>query len=122
MAITTLEYDVLNNAFAVCKTLLSDLEPQLATFREIYDAEGGVKATLTQESLDGVFTFSGLTKAQVDDGLYALTAVLLPAIESSYTAIAQLAARARGFAPLPPQPMPTPPALMMAPPTTGAQP
>lgn len=108
MAITTLEYDLLNNAFAVCKTLLNDLQPRLAEFQELYDSTGGVKETLTQEDLDGVSTFSGITKTQVDDGMYALTAVLLPAVEASYTALAQMAARARGFAPPPPVSLPPP--------------
>ena len=99
MAITTLEYDVLTNAFAVCKKILNELEPALAQFREIYDSAGGVKETLTQEELDSVPAFSGLTKTQADDGLYVLTALLLPAIESSTTALAHMAARDRGFAP-----------------------
>lgn len=107
MAILTLEYDVVTQAAAVCKKVLTELEPALSQFREIYDAGGGVKSTLTQADLDGVASFSGLTKAQVDDALYALTALLLPAIESSTTALAQLAARDRGFAP--PLPFMTPP-------------
>ena len=106
MAITTLEYDAVTQAAAVCKKVLTELEPALAQFREIYDAAGGVKSTLTQEDLDGVPAFSGLTKVQVDDALYALTALLLPAIEDSTTALAQLAARDRGFAPPLPVSMP----------------
>lgn len=113
MAITQLEYDTLTNAFAVAKTAITDLQPQLEGLREIYDSGGGVKETLTQEDMDAIPALSGLTKAQADDGLYALTATLLPAIEAGYTALAQLAARSRGFAPpvpvpLTPAPAPTP--------------
>lgn len=111
MAITQLEYDTLTNAFAVAKTAITDLQPRLEELREIYDSAGGVKETLTQEDLDGVPALSGLTKAQADDGLYALTAVLLPALETSYTALAQMAARSRGFAPplmVAPPPVPVP--------------
>jgi hypothetical protein len=108
VAILTLEYDTITQAAAVCKKILHELEPALAQFREIYDAGGGVKETLTQEDLDGVASFSGLTKAQCDDALYALTALLLPAIEQSTTALSQLAARDRGFAP--PLPVMMPPA------------
>ena len=111
MAITQLEYDVLTSAFAVAKTAITDMQPRLEELRELYDSAGGVKETLTQEDLDGVATFSELTKAQADDGLYALTAVLLPALETSYKALAQMAARSRGFAPPLPMPPPTPPAL-----------
>lgn len=109
MSISQLEFDVLTNAFAVCKMAINDLQPRLEELRELYDSAGGVKETLTQEDLDGVATLSGLTKAQADDGLYALTAVLLPAVEASYTALAQMAARSRGFAP--PLPM-APPATL----------
>jgi hypothetical protein len=107
MSITQLEFDTLNNAFAVAKTDITDLQPRLDELREIYDSAGGVKETLTQDDLNGVAALSGLTKGQADDGFYALTAVLLPALETSYTALAQMAARSRGFAP----------PLMIAPPT-----
>ena len=108
MAITQLEYDTLTNAFAVAKTAITDLMPRLEELREIYDSVGGVKETLTQADLDGVAALSGLTKEQADDGFYALTAVLLPTLDNTYTALAQLAARSRGFAPPLPMAPPTP--------------
>jgi len=49
--------------------------------------------TLTQEELDEVPELSGLTKQQVDDGVYVLTTLMLPAIQNGYPALAQLAAR-----------------------------
>lgn len=109
VSISQLEYDVLNNAFAVCKKVLNELEPALAQFRAIYDAAGGVKETLTQEDMDGVPALSGLTKTQADDGFYVLTALLLPAIEQSTASLATMAARDRGFAPPLPMAPPAPP-------------
>lgn len=102
MAISTLEYDTVNNACATCQALLADLEPKLSQLQQIFDSEGGVKSTLTQEDLDGVAAFSGLTVAQVTDGLYVLTALLLPSIQEGTPALTQLAARYRGFAAPPP--------------------
>ena len=49
--------------------------------------------TLTQEELDAIPELSGLTLTQVNDGLYALTAVILPGIQTAYPALAQLSAR-----------------------------
>ena len=33
MSMTTLEYDTLTNAFAACKTILTDLQPRLSELR-----------------------------------------------------------------------------------------
>ena len=93
MPMSTLERDTLAKSFAASKTLLLDLQPKLSGLREIYDSAGGVKTTLTQAEMDEEAALSGLTKAQADDGLYALTAVILPAIEQTYAALAQLSAR-----------------------------
>lgn len=106
MAITTLEYDLVNNAAQACSMILTDLQPKLTGFRQIYDSAGGVQSTLTQEELDSIPSFSGLTVQQVTDAMYALTTVLLPAIESGYGALSTLGARYRGLgAPLPPMPL-----------------
>lgn len=93
MPMSQLEKDTLSKSFAVSKQFLLDLEPKLASLRELYDSASGVKTTLTQEELDEEAALSGLTKAQVDNGLAALTTVLLPAIEAQYPFLAQLAAR-----------------------------
>lgn len=93
MPMSTLERDTLAKSFAVSKTLLLDLQPKLAGLDQIYNSAGGVKESLTQEDLDEVLELSGLTKVQTDDGLYALTAVIFPAIAQAYPALAQLAAR-----------------------------
>jgi hypothetical protein len=93
MPMSTLERDTLAKSFSVSKQLLLDIQPKLAGLQQIYDSAGGVKETLTQAELDEIAELSGLTTQQVTDGLYALTTVLLPAIEAGYPALAQLAAR-----------------------------
>lgn len=101
MSMTVLESDTLTLAFAVSKMVITDLQPRLAALQQQYDATGGVKDTLTQSEMDEQAVLSGLTKQQADDGLYALTAVLLPSIEAGFTALSALASRYRGFAPPP---------------------
>lgn len=93
MPTNQLEHDTLSKLFAVCKTILNDLQPKLASFGQIYDSAGGMKETLTQEELDEIPELSGLTKQQVDDGMYVLTTLILPAINNGYPSLAQLAAR-----------------------------
>ena len=93
MAASQLELDTLSKAFAVCKQLLLDIQPKLEGLREIYDSVGGVKATLTQEDMDAIPELSGLAKAQLDDGLFVLTTILVPALENGYPSLAKLAAR-----------------------------
>ena len=93
MPMSVLERDTLAKSFAVAKQLLNDIHPKLAGLRQIFDAEGGVKTTLTQAELDAVPELSGLTTQQVTDGLYVLTTVLLPGLDDGYPAVAQLAAR-----------------------------
>ena len=104
MSISALEYDTLNKGFAICAGLLSDLQPRLAAMQQVFDSEGGVKTTLTQTELDEVQAFSGLTIQQVADGMYVLTALLLPALTQGYPSLSQLASRHRGGMTLPPQP------------------
>jgi hypothetical protein len=93
MAISALEHDTLAKACAISKQLLLDIQPKLAVLAQIYDSAGGLKETLTQADLDELAALSGLTKAEADGGLYALTTVALPAIITGYTALAKLAAR-----------------------------
>jgi hypothetical protein len=105
MTISALELDTVTNASAACKIILGDMLPRLQGLQHIYDSGGGVKETLTQDELNEVTALSGLTKTQVDDAMYVLTAVLLPAIDSNYAQLAQLAARHRGTMPMPPTTM-----------------
>ncbi len=93
MAITILEQNTVSNGCAIASKILKDIFPLLSELNIIYDSDGGVKQTLTQQKLDSVASFSGLTKAQLDDGMFVLTATLRPAILNAYSQLAEIAAR-----------------------------
>jgi hypothetical protein len=93
MPMSTLEKDTLSRLFAICKTVQADLQPKLSQLDSIYNSAGGVTSTLTQEELDELPELSGLTKQTCDDGVYALTNGVLPALVNATAAISQLAAR-----------------------------
>lgn len=93
MPMSQLELDTLSKIFAIAKQVIADIHPKLASLAQIYDSAGGMSETLTQEELDEIVSLSGLTKQQVDDGVYVLTTLMLPAIQNGYPALAQLAAR-----------------------------
>jgi hypothetical protein len=114
MSMSQLEFDTVNAIAAICKQVISELEPKLSELQQLYDAAGGVKETLSQEELDEIAVFSDLSKTTLDDAAYALTTTILPAITNSFPALAQVAARSRGFAPPLPVPL-TPPVVMVAP-------
>ena len=78
---------------AVAKLLLDQVKPVLDQLNPIYDGAGGVKTTVDQAGLDGVSSFSGLTKTQLDDGMYVLTATIKAALDNGLTQLTQLAAR-----------------------------
>jgi len=92
MTISTLEHDVLAKHFALCKTVLADLQPKLASLNELYNAVGGVKETLDQAEMDELPELSGLLKTTVDDAVFALSNVL-SAIDAAFPPISQCAAR-----------------------------
>lgn len=93
MPMSALEHDTVSKLCALCKHILADLQPRLQGLNEIYNAAGGVSATLTQADLDAEAALSGIQKQTVDDAAYALTAQVLPAIENGYAALAQVGAR-----------------------------
>ncbi len=93
MAITALEQDTVSRGIATAAKVLRDIYPLVKELNILYDSTGGVKDTLTQPDLDGVASYSGITKAQVDDGMFVLTSTLRTAIESAYAQLAELAAR-----------------------------
>ncbi len=94
MALTALESNTVSRGLAAAKKVLDEVKPVLDSLNAIYDSGGGAKTTITQQNLDLVPSFSGLTKQQLDDGMYALTATLRTDIASAYAQLAQLAARA----------------------------
>lgn len=91
---TQLELNTVSRGLAAAKKVLDELYPVLLSLNVIYDSEGGAKTTITQEGLDAVASFSGITKAQLDDGMFALTSTVRTAVANAYTQLAQLAARA----------------------------
>jgi hypothetical protein len=88
-----LERDTLSRLFATCKTVQADLGPKLSQLDNIYNSGGGVSETLTQDELDALPELSGLQKQVIDDGVYALTNGVLPALVNATAALSQLAAR-----------------------------
>ncbi len=93
MAISTLEQNTVTQGLRTAKLVIEKLAPVLNELNVIYDAGGGVKETLTQPELDSVAAFGGITKAQLDDGMFALTSTLKNDITNAYAQLTQLAAR-----------------------------
>jgi hypothetical protein len=93
MALSALESDTVSRGAQSAKIVVEQLKPLLDRLNIIYDSTGGAKTTITQGNLDLVPSFSGLTKAQLDDGMFALTATLKTAIDAAYTQLVELAAR-----------------------------
>lgn len=91
---TQLELNTVSRGLAAAKLVLDQLKPSIDALNVIYDSAGGAKTTITQQGLDAVPAFSGLTKTQLDDGMFALTSTLRLAIADAYTQLAQLSARA----------------------------
>jgi hypothetical protein len=75
------------------RKVLEELKPVIDGINIVYDSQGGLKDTITQQDLDDLSSLSGLTKAQLDDAMYVLTAVLRSDIANSYSQLAHLAAR-----------------------------
>lgn len=94
MPMTALEKNTVSRGLAAARLATEQLKPVLDSLNVIYDGNGGAKTTIDQAGLDAVASFSGLTKAQLDDGMYALTATLKSAIDAAYTQLSQLSSRA----------------------------
>lgn len=94
MALTTLEQNTINRACVQAKILLEQLKPILDEMNSIYDSAGGAKTSITQQNLDAATYLSGLTKAQLDDGMFVLTGTIKGDLANGLTQLSQLAARA----------------------------
>lgn len=94
MAIDVLEANTVSKGMQIAKLILEQVKPVIDALNVVYDSQGGVKETLTQAELDSVSSYSGLTKTQLDDGMYVLTSTLRQAIANGYAQLIQLAARA----------------------------
>jgi hypothetical protein len=93
VALSPLGQNTVSRAITAAKYLLETLKPILDELNVTYDSQGGLKSTIGQADLDGITSFSGLTKAQLDDGMYVLTATLRGDLANGYSALVQLAAR-----------------------------
>jgi hypothetical protein len=91
--VSPLAQNTVSRSINAAKYLVETLKPVLDELNVVYDSSGGLKSTIQQSDLDSVSSFSGLTKQQLDDGLYQLTAILRTDLANGYTALAQLAAR-----------------------------
>jgi hypothetical protein len=94
MALSKLELDTVSKGCQVAKRIIEELYPVLFELKSIYDSQGGAKSTIGQAGLDAVPSFSALTKQQLDDGMYPLTATICDAISNAFAQLSQLAARA----------------------------
>jgi hypothetical protein len=94
MSLSKLEQDTISRGLAAAKLVTDQLKPVLDALNIIYDSQGGAKTTIDQPGLDAIGSFSGLTKQQLDDGMFALTATLRGDITNAYAQLAQLSARA----------------------------
>ena len=93
MALTALEKATIGEGIQAARKIINELKPVLDRLNVIYDANTGAKVTITQNNLDLVADYSGLTKAQLDDGMYVLTATLRADIVNAYTQLVQLGSR-----------------------------
>jgi hypothetical protein len=94
LALNALGQNTVSRGINAAKYLVEQLKPILDELNIIYDSQDGLKSTIQQSDLDGIPSFSGLTKQQLDDGMYVLTATIRTDLSNGYSQLAQLAARA----------------------------
>jgi hypothetical protein len=94
MALDKLGLDTVSRSMQGAKLLMEQALPILNQIDLIYNQAGGLKETITDADLAEVPSYSGLTKQELDDGIYALTSGVKGALTSGYNAITQLAVRA----------------------------
>jgi hypothetical protein len=92
--VSPLAQNTVSRGINAAKYLVETLKPILDELNVIYDSQGGLKSTIQQSDLDSVASFSGLTKTQLDDAFYVLTATIRTDLANGLTQLAQLAARA----------------------------
>lgn len=95
--LSQLESSTIVKGLATAQVVLDTIKPALDRMNAIYDSANGAKTTITQAALDAEPSLSGLTKQQLDDGMFALTATLKGAIDSAESQLEQLAARTARF-------------------------
>jgi hypothetical protein len=93
MSLSPMAQNVVSRSAQAAKYLVEQLKPLLDELDVLYNSAGGLKSTISQGDLDSIASFSGLTKQQLDDALYALTSTLKSDLSAAYTQLAQLASR-----------------------------
>lgn len=93
MALNAVGQNTISKAAQAAKAL-ENMIGLLDELNVLYDAGGGFKETIQQADLDAIASFSGITKQQLDDGMYVLTAIIRPAVHDNFTQLIHLAARA----------------------------
>lgn len=93
MALTPLELNTISRLAQLAKDFIERYKPLLNELNVIYDSVGGVKSTITQQNMDLVPALSGLTKQQLDDAAFVLTATIRTDLDNGISQLAQLAAR-----------------------------
>lgn len=94
MALSVMGQNTIFAAAAMAKQLNEQIAPLIARINVLYNASGGLKATIVQADLDAVPALSGLTKAQLDAALADLTGTIATPLNAALTDLAQLAGRA----------------------------
>lgn len=95
MAMNSMKQTAIIRAFRASRVVIGQLKPIIEELDVLYNtATTGIGATLTQADLDAVPSFSGITKQQVDDVFFALTATMKNAVATGYDAMAEGSGRA----------------------------
>jgi hypothetical protein len=93
VALTPLGQDTISRAMQQAKVLLEQLKPILDELDVVYNSSGGLHDTIVQGDLDAIPSYSGLTKTQLDDGMFVLTSTIKGEINTAYSQLAELATR-----------------------------
>ena len=84
MALNSMDQDTISRGLKI----IAFLHENAATIQDLnvlYDAQGGLKSRITQEDLDAVGGFYGMTVAQLNDAMYVLTALIMPILTANRT-------------------------------------
>lgn len=90
--LSALESNTISKGIIAAQKAL-ELEALLHQININFDGLGNVKNTVDQASLDETTSFSGLTQSELNDSMYRLTAIILPAIQDGYAVLSNLASR-----------------------------
>ena|SRR5271166_236072 len=93
MALTNAKTVQVNLAMAVAANLVRNIKPQLDYLNETFNSTGGLLTQIVQADLDANPNWSGLTVAQLSNGVFALTSTLATALASGYPNLAEMAAK-----------------------------